>query len=511
MVVPPAFDETWGSMPAFSGQIAAVDLGSNSFHLIVAQVTDGRLHIIDRLRETVRLAAGLDPQSKTLAEEDMSRGLTCLERFSQRLRDIPPHKVRVVGTNTLRSARNGGDFRARAESALGHRVEVIAGREEARLIYLGVAHGISSNERHRLVVDIGGGSTEFIIGQGFEPLQMESLYMGCVSMSRACFGDGRITKSAMAAAVLAARHELEPIEQGFSAEHWESAIGCSGTVKSIFSVCRAQGWCEHALTRSALAKLRSALIDAGHEDRIELKEVRADRRPVLAGGLAVLVAIFDALQIEQMEVSDLALREGLLYDLLGRIRHEDVRARSVRNFALRYATDLEQGARVERTALTCLRQVARAWTLEFEEHEAMLAWAAQLHEIGLAISHNQYHKHGAYVLFNSDLPGFSQQEQSLLGALVRGHRRKFPNDEFDSLPAEEVIPARRLCVLLRLAVALRRSRSAQAMPRFTIKVTSHRIQLEFPAQWLDCHALTRADLEEEARYLRDAGFDLDFD
>ncbi|MFT5176726.1 MAG: exopolyphosphatase/guanosine-5'-triphosphate,3'-diphosphate pyrophosphatase [Gammaproteobacteria bacterium] len=496
---------------ALSGQLAAVDLGSNSFHLIVAQVTDGRLTIIDRLRETVRLAAGLDQHTKVLAEQDMRRGLECLERFAQRLRDIPAHMVRVVGTNTLRSARNGEDFRGRAESALGHRIEVIAGREEARLIYLGVAHGASSIERRRLVVDIGGGSTEFIIGEASEPLQMESLYMGCVSMNRQYFGDGRISKSAFAAAILAARHELEPIENSFSADHWDSAIGCSGTIKSIAAVCRAQDWCDHTLTRKALGELRLALLDAGHEDRIDLKELRADRRPVLAGGLAVLMAAFDALQIEQMSVSELALREGLLYDLLGRIRHEDVRGRSVRDVALRYSVDVEQGARVERTALACLRQTQGPWALNIDAHADMLAWAAQLHEVGLAISHNQYHKHGAYVLSNSDLPGFSRQEQALLGAFVRGHRRKFPLGEFDKLPAEDVITARRQCVLLRLAVALRRSRSAIQLPRFRVKATGNRIQLRFPQQWLEAHPLTQADLEEEARYLTDAGFELDFD
>lgn len=362
-----------------------------------------------------------------------------------------------MGTNTLRSACNGENFRARAESALGHRVEVIAGREEARLIYLGVAHGASPSGRRKLVIDIGGGSTELIIGESFEPLQMESLYMGCVSMNRTYFGDGRISKSAFAAATLAARHELEPIENTFSADHWESAIGCSGTVKYIATVCRAHGWCEHTLTREALGELRRALLDAGHEDRIDLKELRVDWRPVLVGGLAVLTAAFDALQIEQMSVSELALREGLLYDLLGRICHEDVRGRSVRDVAMRYSADLEQAARVERTALDCLRQAQRSWTLDFDEHTAMLAWAAQLHEGGLAISHNQYHKHGAYVLTYSDLPGFSRQEQALLGALVRGHRRKFPLGGFDKLPAEKVITARRQCVLLRLAITLRRS------------------------------------------------------
>jgi len=491
-------------------QLAAVDLGSNSFHLVVAQIAGGQIQIIDRLRETVRLAGGLDPQSKLLAEPDMARGLACLERFGQRLRELPPHAVRVVGTNTLRSARNGEAFRRRAEAALGHRVEVIAGREEARLIYLGVAHGAGGGLRRRLVIDIGGGSTECIIGEGFEAVHTESLYMGCVSMSRQHFAGGRITRAAMGRAVLAARHELEPLESTFKAASWDVAIGCSGTVKAIAAVCRAQGWCEHRLTPAALARLRRALVEAGHVDRLALAGLRDDRRPVLAGGLAVLAAAFEALELESLEVSPLALREGLLYDLLGRIRHEDVRGRSVRALMERFAVDAEQGARVERSALACLRRVARDWAIPVEEWEDMLAWAARLHEVGLAVSHNQYHKHGAYLLAHADLPGFSRQEQQLLASLVRGHRRKFPLAAFDALPEEHVIVARRLCVLLRLAVALRRARSASTMPRLALEATGNRLRLELPAGWLQEHPLTRADLEEEARYVAEAGFELDF-
>jgi exopolyphosphatase/guanosine-5'-triphosphate,3'-diphosphate pyrophosphatase len=475
-------------------QLAAVDLGSNSFHLIVAQVSDGNLQVIDRLRETVRLAGGLDPESKVLAEEDMARGLGCLERFGQRLRDLPPQAVRAVGTNTLRSARNGEAFRHRAEAALGHRIEVIAGREEARLIYLGVAHGVGGGARRRLVIDIGGGSTECIIGEGFDPVHMESLYMGCVSMSREFFGAGRISRGRMEAAELAARHELEPLEGP----------------KAIAAVCRAEGWCTHQLTAAALAKLRKALLEAGHMDKVSLKELRADRIPVLPGGLAVLVAAFAALEIEAMDVSELALREGLLYDLLGRIRNEDVRGRTVRALAERYGVDAEQGARVERTVLSCLRQVSADWALSPELHQDTLAWAARLHEVGVAVSHHQHHKHGGYLLRYADLPGFSRQEQALLASLVRGHRRKFPVAVFEELAGEDARDARRLCVLLRLAVALRRSRSVTPMPRFTLAAQGERLALRLPPGWLDEHPLTRADLEEEALYLGVAGLELDF-
>ena len=495
---------------AMVSQLAAVDLGSNSFHLVVAQVSDGHVQIIDRLRETVRLAGGLDPRTKLLADDDMERAIACLERFGERLRALPSHAVRVVGTNTLRSARNADVFRRRAEAALGHRVEVIAGREEARLIYLGVAHGAGGTTHRRLVMDIGGGSTEFIIGEGFDPVHMESLYMGCVSMSRAYFPEGKISRSAMAAAELAARHELEPIENTFKSASYDVAIGCSGTIKAIAAVCRAHGWCEHRLTADAVARLRKAVLDAGHVDKLDLKELRADRKPVLAGGLAVLGASFQALEIEAMEVSDLALREGLLFDLLGRIRHEDVRGRTVRSLVERYVVDAEQAARVERTALGCLRQTAASWALRIDDWAGMLSWAARLHEVGLAVSHNQYHKHGAYLLQCSDLPGFSRQEQALLASLVRGHRRKFPPSLFDALPVDDQIPARRLCVLLRIAVALRRSRAATALPGFTLAATGNRLELRLVEGWLEGHPLTRADLEEEAAYLRESGLELDF-
>jgi len=491
-------------------QLAAVDLGSNSFHLIVAQASNGTLQVVDRLRETVRLAGGLDPVTKVLAEEDMARGLECLERFGQRLRELPPHAVRAVGTNTLRSARNGDAFRRRAEQVLRHRIEVIAGREEARLIYLGVAHGVGGGLPRPLVIDIGGGSTELIIGEGFDPVHMESLYMGCVSMSRAHFGDGRISKARFADAVLAARLELEPLEATFRAASWDAGIGCSGTVKAIAAVCRAEGWCDHRLTAEALEKLRRALVDAGQVDKLALKELRDDRKPVLPGGLAVLIAVFEALEIDSVGVSEVALREGLLYDLIGRIRHEDVRARTVRSLAERYGVDAEHGARVERKALMCLEQVAADWGLAGDEYRDMLSWAARLHEVGLAVSHNQYHKHGGYLLQYADLPGFSRQDQALLASLVRGHRRKFPLAVFEALPAEWVLPAQRLCALLRIAVALRRGRHVTPIPRIRLEARERRIQLTLPGGWLDAHPLTRADLEEEARYLEAAGYDFDF-
>ncbi len=330
--------------------VAAVDLGSNSFHMIVGRVDAG-------LREPVRLAAGLDA-NKRLTHPVEQRALDCLSRFGQRLRGLPRGTVRAVGTNTLRQLHDGGAFLRAASAALGHPVEVIAGREEARVVYLGVAHGLAAGDEWRLVVDIGGGSTELIIGQRFEPTDRESLHMGCVSISQRFFGDGRITEQAMDSAMLACGLELRPVKAGFRAARWDTAVGSSGTIKSIGEVVRLAGWSDEGITRASLKKLRRALVAAGHVDRLQMAGLTDDRRPVLAGGVAVLSAVFKALGVERMLVSDFALREGLLYELLGHIRHEeDVRDRTVESLMRRYDVDRAQATRVQGMAAALYAQV----------------------------------------------------------------------------------------------------------------------------------------------------------
>ena len=503
--VPAAADDP----PPVPEQLAAIDLGSNSFHLVVGKVVDGHVDIVDRLREPVRLAAGLDDHRR-LGREAIERALACLRRFAQRLRGMPEHAVRAVGTNTLRSARNGEAFRREAERALGHSIEVIAGREEARLIYLGVAHALAGNGERRLVIDIGGGSTECIIGSGFTPVYRESLYMGCVGISRRFFPDGRVDKHSMKRAVLASRVEFEPIERQYRDAGWNSAVGSSGTIRAIAAIARAAGWCEHGVDRGALRRLRRALVRARHVDAVRLRELRDDRRPVLAGGVAVLSAALDALDIDHLDVSEMALREGLLFDLIGRIRHEDVRDATVERRIERYRIDAAQGRRVAVTALALHRQVAAAWGVEGEDAEQMLGWAARLHEAGLFVSHNQYHKHGAYLLGNGDMSGFSRQAQTMLSALVRGHRRKFPASVFEQLVPPEARRARRLCVLLRLAVVLNRSRADEFLPGVAALAKDESLSVAFPPGWLDAHPLTRADLELEQAYLDAAGVGLRF-
>lgn len=487
--------------------IAAVDLGSNSFHLIVAHPQDGHFKVVDRLREVIRLAGGFDAQNR-LTEAACDNALRCLDRFGQRIRHLPAGAVRAVGTNALRKARNTGDFLPRAEAALGHAIDIVSGYEEARLIYLGVSHGLQDDAELRLVIDIGGGSTELIIGRRFEPQMMESLHIGCVSMSVGQFRDGVIDNRRMRAAEILARQEFEPIEEAFGRAGWQTAIGASGTMTSVNEVLAHNGWSRDGITREGLAKLRAAMIGLGHVERLGEIGVPAERRPVFPGGLAILIGAFEELRIERMRVSDSALREGLLYDLLGRIEHEDVRERTVEHLMQRFGVDRSQVARVRTSVAQFLDQVGADWQLEREEDERLLQWAAALHEIGNTVSHSQYHKHGAYLLQHLDMPGFARGDQDRLAVLVRAHRRKIPLAEFGSGPqADELL---KLALLLRLAVVLHRARGAAAPTEVSLEADERTLRLEFPRGWLAGHPLTSADLAQEADYVKAVGYRLRF-
>ena len=490
------------------GMIAAVDLGSNSFHMIVAEEFGDRFQVRDRLRETVRLGAGLDSSGR-LDAPARERALACLRRFGQRLNGYPPSSVRAVGTNTLRKARDP-EFLREAEQALGYPIEVIAGVEEARLIYLGVAHGLPDSDENRLVVDIGGGSTELILGRRFEPLELESMYMGCVSHSRHFFANGEISEQAMREAVIAARLELQGLEAHYRAIGWGRAIGASGTIKAVAALVHAMGWCEEGITRKALQRLMGEMVKAGHINRLKLNGLKEERRAVFAGGVAVLMAIFEGLSMDTMHVSAWALREGLLYDLMGRIHHEDVRERTILVLSRRYCIDSGQAERVEASVKSILQQLADDWGLAGEENEQLLRWAARLHEIGLAIAHSGHHKHGAYLVAHSDMPGFSRSEQRRLAILVRGHRRKFPLAQFKEFDSSEKRRLQRLCVILRLAILLHRSHAPAGAPEVMFKAESKGMQLHFPENWLREHPLTEADLAQEADYLQTAGIMLQF-
>ncbi|MYD97570.1 MAG: Ppx/GppA family phosphatase, partial [Gammaproteobacteria bacterium] len=461
---------------------AALDLGSNSFHLIVAYDHGDRLQVVDRHKETVRLAEGLTADN-SLAPSVVARALACLKRLGQRVRDLPPANVRVVGTNTLRKARDSQDFIDAAEQALGHRVEIIGGREEARLIYLGVSHSLEPLEDSaevRLVVDIGGGSTELILGRQFQPHLMESLHMGCVSMSATHFQDGRLEQVRFDHARNIARQELEVIEEIYRARGWDTAIGASGTLLAVHdAILELTG--ERGITPDGLRALERHLVQTGHIDDIDLESIDAERAPVLPGGLAITSAIVDALGVDSMTVSDGALREGLLHDLLGRVHAHDIRETTVADLMRRYHVDTDHARRVATTVAKILEQVSwdlaenlaggrtdsngvvddadSSGSLSGPAAARLLRWGALLHEIGMDIAHSQYHKHGGYLLDNMDLPGFSRPEQHNLSMLVRCHRRKFPIEELKGSPSLIA-----LCVLLRLAVVLHRGRSENALP-----------------------------------------------
>ena len=485
-------------------QLAALDLGSNSFHLIVVHENNGHLQVVDKYKEMVRLADGLG-KNDSLHPDVAERALGCLERLGERLRGLHPDNVRVVGTNALRQAKKAGDFIAQAEQHLGHEIEIISGREEARLIYLGVSHNLEDSHDRRLVVDIGGGSTELIVGRHFQPLEMESLHMGCVSMSARWFPGGKIKRASFNAAVDAARQELEPVSRQFDATAWDTAIGASGTIVTIQHITNTLQDGSGVITRDGLDQLCATVMDAGHVNELDLPHLSNERRPVFAGGLAILKAIFDELHVRTMHTSGGALREGLVQDLLGRVHRHDIRTTTVSNLRERYHIDERHADRVRELAVALHAQVAADWALTEADHAMLLRWAADLHEIGMDIAHSGYHKHGGYLLQHMDMSGFSQLDQERLALLVRSHRRKVPMELFDEADRLEWL---RLAVLLRLAVVLRRSRLNQHLPHIAASVNGNQLTVHIPQIWLDKHPLTRLDLGQEAYYLENTPISL---
>lgn len=488
--------------------IAAVDLGSNSFHMVVARVGQGEIGILDRIREMVRMGAGLDEQG-VLSDKVADRAIKCLEKFSERLCAIHASRVRAVGTNTLRKARNRQAFLARARNALGHPIEIISGVEEARLVYLGASQSLPGQEGRRLVLDIGGGSTEIIVGREQRIAHLESLYMGCVAISNRFFPDAIVSANRFSLARMFARRELQPVAERFRREGWDEAVGTSGTIRATARMLTSADNVGGTITRAGLDELSANIIERGDILAHRPDGLGEQRAPVYPGGLAILMGVFDALGIESMTAADGALREGLLYDLLGRLTHEDVRERSTRAVQERFHCDLQQAARVTQTALGFLKQVAGAWQLDGEQDGQMLKWAADLHEIGLDIAHAHYHRHGAYLLLNADLAGFSTSEQQMLSAIVGNHRRKFREGLSADAFEHQLETTVRLTVLLRLAVLLHRSRVATPLPAIRLSASDNSLRLQFAPGWLEEHPLTQADLDQERGYLTAIDFCLE--
>jgi exopolyphosphatase/guanosine-5'-triphosphate,3'-diphosphate pyrophosphatase len=483
--------------------VAAVDLGSNSFRLQVGRVVEDQIYPLDSLKEPVRLAAGLTAQ-KILDGPSQLRALEALARFGERLRGFDAGAVRAVATNALRVAKNAPQFLAQAEAALGFPIEIIAGREEARLIYLGVAHSLPNPGSQQLVVDIGGGSTEFIIGRDLEPIELESLYMGCVGFSLQYFPRGRIEKPGMKAAELAARKELQAIVRQYRKTGWEEAVGSSGTAKALADILEMNGLSEGGITRDGLERLRSLLLHAGDLGKLTLQGLRPDRVPVLPGGLAIMLAVFREFGLERMAFSEGALRLGVLYDLLGRYHHQDLRNATVQQFMRRYQVDANQAARVAATARGFLLQLLPEAAAEEQADAQVLDWAARLHEIGISVAHSSYHKHSAYILANADMPGFSRMDQARLSRIVLAHRGKLER-------VQEIMPDSTdwlLIFSLRLAALLHRARGDAPLPAIGVKRNGRGFVVAVDPHWLAASPLTAAALEEEGRQW--AGLGMDF-
>ena len=429
--------------------LAAIDIGSNSFRLEIAQLDHGRYRRVDYLKETVRLGGGLDGQGR-LGEEAATRGLACLAHFAERLKGFGSGQVRAVATQTLREASNRDEFLARAREVLGHPIEVISGREEARLIYAGVSH-LQPSSRRRLVIDIGGRSTELVLGQGAEPLEAESFPMGSVGLSMRYFPEGRLTAQAFREAQVAVGAAIEEALATFDATRWDEALGSSGTVGAVAQVLVAEGLGDGTITLPALARCIERCIEAGHVDCLDFAGLKPDRRPVIAGGLCILYTLCALLNITALQPAKGALRQGVIVELDARrqggrrANRRDPRDRSVSSMQQRFHADAQQARRVESTAQALFDAVPDAGS---PEARAELGWAASLHEVGLSVSHHDHHRHSAYLVGHADLAGFSQSQQRRLAALVlaqRGGLRKVEEELADPVFAWQV-----LC--LRLAV-----------------------------------------------------------
>ena len=487
-----------------STQLAALDLGSNSFHLLIAQENQGRIHVIDKYKEMVRLGEGLIAGGQ-LSKEVTDRALKCLGRMAQRIRPIARENLRIVGTNTLRQISSHSTFVFQAEEILGHPIEIISGREEARLIYLGVSHDLGDNANRQLVIDIGGGSTELIVGEQFSPIMLESLHMGCVSMTRKHFSSGSDLALAFEQAINDALIELEPVANSYLKAGWQQVIGASGTINSVISVQMAMGLGTQ-ISFETLHSIQQQILR--HNGTHGLPGLPDERVAVFAGGLAILIAIFKTFLPQSIEASQSALREGVIHDLIGRKRDFDIRDQTVSSLCERFSVDKQQASRVKNTALALFAQTFNDWQPNPEPQRRLLAWATDLHEIGMDVSHNAYHKHGSYLLSHMDMPGFSRTEQAHLASLVGMHRRKLHPAVLERNPYWVV----KLGVLLRLAAVVHRHRSRATAPVLTARMLDHgkpaTIELVIDEAYLVEHPLTKLDLENEVSLL--AAIDIRF-
>jgi exopolyphosphatase/guanosine-5'-triphosphate,3'-diphosphate pyrophosphatase len=489
--------------------LAAIDLGSNSFHMVIARLINGQIQIIDQRGEKVQLAAGLSDETG-ISEDAEQRALDCLKRFAEPIRGLHRYQVTALATNTLRVAKNRREFIQKANDVLGFPIEVISGVEEARLVYLGVAHTLADDDGKRLVIDIGGGSTEFVIGERFVPKVLQSLSMGCVSYTDRYFSDGELTEANFNRAVSAARRELQRIKGRYLFIGWENTVGSSGTNRAVSRVLQNYGLSDLGIDSVGLSRLKKMIIEAGHIHKLVLQGLKDQRLQVLPAGVAILIAIFKELKIDTMSYSDGALREGAIHDLIGRGKHEDVREKTVKNMQSRFVVDTAHAMNVKNTAMNLYKQVSEKWNLDEPEFEDWLRWSADLHEIGLSIAHHQSNKHGAYLIQNCDMPGFSKQIQEILSLMVRHQRKKAVISETIDLSKSVRRSVSRLIIILRLAILFHQGRDAEVVVEPKVKASKFSLELDFPEEYLSTHAMTVMNLESEKVSLNTACYELKF-
>ncbi len=488
---------------------AVADLGSNTFHLMIAEVDGTKFTVIDKIRYPVKLAEGFDDQ-KNLTEEAIQRGLDIIEMYGQRLKDFHPRFVKIVGTNALRRARNSRDFVSRATEIVGYSVEVISGYEEARLIYLGVARSIELDGQNRLLIDIGGGSSELVIGRDFDSIDMESLDIGCLSSTVDFFPDGMVTKEAMHRAVIKAGLKIQPFVLHMKNIGWQTVIGSAGSIIAIGKVLEQKGWTNGEITFEALDRLRKDLVENGRFKGEDHPDISQDRANAFAGGTAVLYGLMKNLDIETIIPCDGGLREGMLLDLYGKIEHHDIRDTAIKQFANDYKFDEKQSQLVENAAMYIFEALKTSLQLDDIQSVNYLRWAAMVHETGLAVSHAKYHKHSAYLVKHADLAGFTREEQQVLRFIIEGHRRSFPKKLLGKLPACDCYRVTALCLIFRLAVLFCRSRNHVPLDELGFKAEKGSIDLVFPVEWLQQNPLTEADLILEQKAVKESGWKLNF-
>lgn len=487
---------------------AALDIGSNSFHLVIARVVAGSLQTVQKIKNKVRLAEGLN-EKNILSDEAMERGLTTLQSMAESMQGLDPSHVRVVATHTLRKARNAKVFLSKARKVFPYPIEIISGPEEARLIYTGIANTTQS-EGNRLVVDIGGGSTEFAVGEHLLPVMCKSVQMGCVSYQQRYFADGTLTKKAFQAAITSARLEIELVVGNLKRFNWETNIGASGTIRSICSVLTAQAESQSdvAITKAGMNDLMQACCECGHSDNLVLPGLTDDRKPVFAAGLSILIAIFRSLNLETMGVSSAALREGVLYEAHDTGANTNIRERTAQSLATRYDVDTLFAKKVWATCIKIYEQAAQSWDIDKGDLRHLLGWSALLHEVGLQINSRGVQRHSSYIIEQSDLPGFNQEQQKLLAALVRYQRKKIKLAELPAFVNYSEAVVLKLLVLLRLGILLNINRQESQLPEFGLEVVEEKIILSFPENWFDLSPLLLADLQQENRYIEATGMSI---